>query len=138
MNVVYGNSDGGHKVNAWEKNLPSRIKLAYLPSLAEVKLRLTAVGPSLKELKDEVQDQIENFKRYASKYIYGYDSDTLQFKIGELLKERSFTIGTAESCTGGYLSHLITSVPGSSHYYKGSIIAYDNNIKIIVYSKIII
>ena len=113
----------------FEKNKDARIKLAYLPNIGKVRLRLTIKGEDKVELeavikaaKDEVVNNIEE-------YIYGFDEDSLEKNIGDLLVERKRTLGTAESCTGGYLAHLITSVSGSSAYYKGSIISYANEIK---------
>ena len=113
----------------FEKNKDARIKLAYLPNIGKVRLRLTIKGEDKVELeavikaaKDEVVNNIEE-------YIYGFDEDSLEKNIGDLLVERKRTLGTAESCTGGYLAHLITSVSGSSAYYKRSIISYANEIK---------
>lgn len=113
----------------FEKNKDARVKLAYLPNIGKVRLRLTIKGDDkelllklLESAKKEVVAQIEE-------YIYGYDNDTLEQNIGQLLLERNLTLSTAESCTGGYLAHLITSVSGSSAYFKGSIISYANEVK---------
>lgn len=116
-------------IKDWEENLPQDIKLAYLPSLGQVKLRLTALGDNLEKLKSEVDTQIKELNHLVGKYIYGYDTDEIEGVIGKMLKEKNQTIATAESCTGGYLAHLITSIPGSSNYYKGSIISYSNDVK---------
>ena len=118
------------KIIEWEEALPEHIKLAYLPSLGQVKLRLTALGDDLDALKEEVDDQIVKLKPLAGKYIYGYDKDEIELVIGKMLLKNSQTVATAESCTGGFLAHLITSIPGSSNYFQGSVIAYSNNIKI--------
>ena len=96
--------------------------------MGEVKLRLTVSGKS-NNLETRVAEEIEKLKVYAGKYIYGYDSDTIESVVGKILLERNETIATAESCTGGYLAHMITSVPGSSAYFLGSVIAYSNDIK---------
>lgn len=117
------------EIKEWEEALPEHIKLAYLPSLGQVKLRLTAVGPSMDDLKQQVEDQITSLKKYAWKYIYGYDKDEIQAVVGEILIENDLTISLAESCTGGYVSHLITSTPGSSAYYNGSVVPYQNEMK---------
>lgn len=127
--VGIGESYLSEKINEWENKLPSHIKLAYLPSLGEVKLRLTGTGATEAVLKEEVESQTIELKKYIEDYIYGYDSHTLPKVIGQHLLEKNLTISAAESCTGGYISHLITSVPGSSNYYRGSILAYDNEVK---------
>lgn len=124
-----GESILAEQIAAWEKELPKHIGLAYLPSAGEVKLRLTGTGTNQALVTAQIQEQIEIVLPLIEKYVYGYDNDTLEIVIGRLLKQQGKTLSTAESCTGGYLAHLITSVPGSSNYYKGSIIAYSNNIK---------
>ncbi len=127
--IGIGESWLADKIKPWTDSLPTNIGLAYLPSLREVKLRLTTSGNSLEQLKNEVDDQIEILKKYAGKYIFGYNKDTIELAVGEILATNKETISTAESCTGGYLAHMLTSVPGSSTYFKGSIIAYANEIK---------
>jgi nicotinamide-nucleotide amidase len=127
--VGIGESFLADKIASWEKSLPPHVKLAYLPSLGEVKLRLTSSGKLESDLKAESQELIEKLKPLAGEYIYGYDDDPLEVVIGNTLKEKKLTISIAESCTGGYLSHLITSVPGSSEYFLGSMIPYAYEIK---------
>ncbi len=117
-------------IEDWEDNLPENIGLAYLPSLGQVKLRLTATGGSLVELKRQVEEQIDIVTPLISQYIFGYDQDTIESTIGRDLAAAGLTIATAESCSGGYLAHMITSVPGSSVYFIGSVISYHNDIKI--------
>ncbi len=114
----------------WEKNLPDHIKLAYLPSLGEVKLRLTAMGDNFDFLVKDVEEQIQKSLPLISPYIYGYDMDSLQGVIGSLLKNKNKTVALAESCSGGYISHLITSIAGSSAYFNGAIVPYQNQFKI--------
>lgn len=116
-------------IREWESELPMHIRLAYLPKLAQVRLRLTAFGDDLDSLKREVEEQIDKVMPNITKYAYGFDNDELELIIGKLLLEKGFTIATAESCTGGYIAHQITSVPGSSAYYLGSIIPYHNQFK---------
>lgn len=116
-------------IKDWEKNLPSHIKLAYLPSLGHVKLRLTAFGENSKQLQDEVEIEIEKVKPIIEKYIYGYNKETLEEVIGILLKQQNKKVALAESCSGGYISHLVTSVAGSSDYFQGSLIPYHNHFK---------
>jgi nicotinamide-nucleotide amidase len=125
-----GESFLAEKISSWEKSLPPHIKLAYLPSLSEVKLRLTAVGDDLKKLEGETAMLVEKIKPLAGEYIYGYGEDPLEVVVGNLLREKKLKLAVAESCTGGYLSHLITSVAGSSDYFMGSVVPYAYEIKI--------
>lgn len=127
--VGIGESYLADKISDWEKSLPDHIRLAYLPGLGEVKLRLTGTGDSIDVLKQEMDALVEKLKPLAEEYIYGYGETPLQVVIGNTLREKKLKLSIAESCTGGYLSHLITSVPGSSDYYLGSIIPYDYEIK---------
>src|SRR5205085_1012860 len=117
------------KISDWEQALPSHVKLAYLPSLGEVKLRLTSSGSSGEELKKETDALTTSLQERIGQYIYGYGDDAIEVVIGKMLREKKLTISVAESCTGGYLSHLITSVPGSSDYFLGSMIPYAYEIK---------
>jgi nicotinamide-nucleotide amidase len=124
-----GESFLAEKIADWEKSLPPHIKLAYLPGLGEVKLRLTSTGKSLDALKIESNALAEQVKTRIGQFIYGYGDEPLEVVIGKTLLQRNLTLSIAESCTGGYLSHLITSVPGSSAYFLGSIIPYAYEIK---------
>ena len=124
-----GESFLAEKIEDWENNLPKNIALAYLPSAGIVRLRLSAKGTNQNELTELINTQVNSIKEIISEYIFGYDDETLEIIIGNLLKQKKKTLSIAESCTGGYLSHLITSVPGSSAYFKGSIISYANEIK---------
>ncbi|MFT7201898.1 MAG: nicotinamide-nucleotide amidase, partial [Algoriphagus sp.] len=112
-----------------ETALPSSIRLAYLPSLGHVKLRLTGFGNSKEELEKAIDEQIDAVMPLIGKYVYGFNTETLETAIAKLLKAEKKTIALAESCSGGYVSHLITSVPGSSTYYQGGIIPYHNQFK---------
>jgi len=113
----------------WENNLPETIKLAYLPQPGIVRLRFTANGNDQEELTKEVDDEIKKLYKLIPDLIFGYDNDTLEAVIGQLLTLKGQTLAIAESCTGGYISHLITSVPGSSNYFTGSVVAYSNAAK---------
>jgi nicotinamide-nucleotide amidase len=124
-----GESMLAEKISDWEDSLPKHIKLAYLPSLGEVKLRLTAIGNSEVTIEKEMADLTEKLKSRAGQFIYGLGNDPLEVVIGNHLREQKLTLSIAESCTGGYVSHLITSVPGSSEYFLGSIIPYAYEIK---------
>jgi nicotinamide-nucleotide amidase len=114
----------------WENNLPSTIKLAYLPSYDGVKLRLSSTGENRNQLEQAIENEIARLKLIIPKAIYSTSEQKVEEVIGELLLKNSATISTAESCTGGYISHLITKVSGSSAYYQGSVISYANEIKI--------
>jgi len=127
--VGIGESFLADKISSWETSLPAHIKLAYLPSLGDVKLRLTAIGESKEELIREVDSLVDRLIPLAGEYIFGYGEDPLETVIGKLLREQKLTLSIAESCTGGYVSHLITSVPGSSEYFLGSMIPYAYEIK---------
>ncbi|HHH52133.1 MAG TPA: competence/damage-inducible protein A [Bacteroidetes bacterium] len=110
-------------------DLPQHISFAYLPNLGRVRLRITAKGEDKEILEKEVESVIEKIKNRIGEYIFGYDDDTLEHALGVILKNKGLTLATAESCTGGMIAHKITSVPGSSEYFKGSIVAYSNEIK---------
>ena len=117
------------QIEEWENSLPSNIKLAYLPQPGIVRLRLTAEGPDEGILHQQVESEVLKLNVLIPEHIFGYDTETLELIIGRLLKERNATLATAESCTGGAIAQMITSVPGSSAYFKGSVVAYSNDIK---------
>lgn len=127
--VGIGESWLSDKIKNWEENLPDHIKLAYLPSLGMVRLRLTTTGNDLALMQKEVEDQTAKLLPIIKDYVYGFDEDTLEEVVGKLLKQQHKTVAFAESCTGGYISHRLTLVPGSSSYYNGSIIPYHNQFK---------
>jgi nicotinamide-nucleotide amidase len=116
-------------IEEWELNLPQNISLAYLPQPGMVRLRLSGTGEIDAEVRDQVNREAEKLNNLIPDYIYGYDDDKLEAIIGRLLTTKNQTLSTAESCTGGYIAHLITSIPGSSGYFRGSVVAYDNEIK---------
>lgn len=116
-------------IKDWENALPEHIRLAYLPSLGHVKLRLTAFGSEKTILERQVAEQIEAVMPLIDKYVYGYDEETLETVIGKLLKNAGKTLALAESCSGGYISHLVTSIAGSSAYFQGSVVPYQNEFK---------
>lgn len=118
------------KIEGWEVNLPSFVKLAYLPSPGRVRLRLSASGSNRNELMAAVDTAIGELKSIIGHLIYGEDTDSLQEVVGQLLLERNATLSTAESCTGGSIAGAITSVSGASAYFMGSIVSYDNEVKI--------
>ncbi|GAB4237668.1 MAG: competence/damage-inducible protein A [Ekhidna sp.] len=116
-------------IQDWEKELPKEIKLAYLPTMGTVKLRLTAKGDNEAELRDRMQAEIEKVLPVIDKYVYGFDNEDIEQAIGRMLREKKYMLAIAESCTGGYLAHKITSVPGSSEWFKGGMVPYSNELK---------
>lgn len=125
-----GESFLAKKIQAWESSLSKdNIKLAYLPSAGIVRLRLSASGNNEHKIVQTINDKIKELNGLIPSYIFGYENDTLEKLVGELLKKNDSVLATAESCTGGYIAHLITSVPGSSAYFSGSVIAYSDLIK---------
>ena len=114
----------------WEDGLPESIKLAYLPSPGRVKLRLSSTGKDRQQMQAVIDKEIELLHQIIPDNIYSAENEDLGALIGELLKAENKTLATAESCTGGYIAHLITRIAGSSEYYKGSVIAYANEIKV--------
>lgn len=127
--VGIGESWLSELIEEWEQSLPANMRLAYLPDPGIVKLRLTATGNDLNVIKMEVEKQVDELKIISGQYIFSFDRISLPEVIGEQLVEKNLSISTAESCSGGYLAHLFTSVAGSSRYFKGSVVAYDNEIK---------
>lgn len=123
-----GESFLAERISEFESTLPTNIKLAYLPNYGMVKLRLSAKGRSEKLLA-ELEAEFDMLKQKVSDVMVVDEDLTMQQVIGQLLQRSGKTVGTAESCSGGYIAHLITSVPGSSEYYKGSIVSYDNQVK---------
>jgi nicotinamide-nucleotide amidase len=115
------------KIKDWENQLPETIKLAYLPSLGVVKIRLSGYGQS--SVKIRIEEEVVKLQAILNTAIYGYDDETIETIVGKILIENHKTLATAESCTGGNIARLITSVPGSSAYFLGSIISYSNEIK---------
>src|SRR5258708_7140651 len=116
-------------IATFEEALPSSIKLAYLPNYGMVRLRLTIQGEDPMTLEKVLQQQFDTLKGLVSEWMATDEDISLQEAIGRLLKARGKTLGTAESCTGGYIAHLITTIPGSSNYFKGSVVSYANEVK---------
>ncbi len=118
----------------WEGNLPSHIHLAYLPSPGLIRLRLSAFGDDESVLEKEVEEQVIKLNKVIPEAIFGYGDDTIAEVVGRLLKAEKLKVSVAESCTGGYISHLITSISGCSKWFKGSVVAYSNEAKINILS----
>ncbi len=129
MTTGIGEAFLAEKIHTWETELPSFIKLAYLPSPGLVRLRLSAKGSHPEIVQNAVMQKVEELEKIIPEYIYGFDDEPLEKVVGDILKQKEKTLCTAESCTGGYISHLITSIPGSSDYFKGGVVAYSNEIK---------
>jgi len=117
------------KLAKWEENLPAEMKVAYLPSPGINKIRISITGTNEQELDKAIEQQISELNKYIPEAIFGFNEDEIQQVLGRKFTLKQKTIATAESCTGGYIAHLITSVSGCSEYYKGSIVAYSNEIK---------
>ena len=113
----------------FESALPTYIKLAYLPNIGMVRLRLTGSGQDEKVLAKEVNAQFESLKEAVKEYLVTDADETMEMVVGNLLKQKKQTVSTAESCTGGYIGHLLSKNAGSSQFYTGGIISYDNRIK---------
>ncbi|GEO05827.1 CinA-like protein [Adhaeribacter aerolatus] len=128
--VGLGESFLAERIGEWEEALPPHIKLAYLPSLSGVRLRLTGRAAGSANLEEQMDAQVEKLKTLIPQHIFALGEVPLEEAVGRLLKEKGFTIATAESCTGGHLAHKLTSIAGSSEYFMGSILAYHNHIKI--------
>jgi nicotinamide-nucleotide amidase len=124
-----GESGLADHISEFESALPSHIKLAYLPGYGMVRLRLTANAARKDGLERSLDDAFNNLKSLVKEWLVTDEDITLQEAIGKLLSGRKQTVSTAESCTGGYVAHLITSIPGSSTWFHGSVVAYDNEIK---------
>ncbi len=112
-----------------ELSLPSHIKLAYLPNYGMVRLRLTASGASEAILENELSGYFNQLLERTKDYLVIDEDIPMELVVGKLLKERNQTLATAESCTGGYIAHLITKHSGASAYYMGTVVSYDNRIK---------
>ena len=116
------------KIQEWEDGLDKRVKLAYLPSPGMVRLRLT-VAENFPGAEAYIEDRTQALIPLIGHRIYGYDTDTMENVIMRMLEDRKATVSFAESCTGGYLAHKLTSLPGSSHVYNGSVVAYGYDAK---------
>lgn len=131
MTYGMGESMVAEKIEDWEDALPSFIKLAYLPSYGKLRLRLSANGNDKKLLEQSIKKEIEKLHTIIGDIILGMeDGDTMEYTIGQLLKKQNATLATAESCTGGAIAKRLTSIPGASAYFVGSIISYTEQIKI--------
>ncbi len=130
MTYGVGESMLAEQIEDWENNLPSFVKLAYLPSPGRVRLRMSAKGTNEQELHNALNNLTQSLQLLIGDAIVGLDEDeAVEVIVGRLLKQKGKTISTAESCTGGKIAHLFASVEGASAYFKGSIIPYETQMK---------
>ncbi len=125
-----GESVIAERIEQWENNLPNDIKLAYLPNIGRVRLRLSGKGPNEELIKARIDKQIENLLPLISDIFVGYEEEaSLEEQVQKICIEKHYTIALAESCTGGEIASRITKIPGSSSFFKGSLVAYSTAIK---------
>ena len=130
--MTYGQGESviAERIEDWANKLPDFIKLAYLPSFGRVRLRLSAKGPEKQVLEDSLNTVLQELYLLLSDIITGHESGvTIEEHIGNLLKDSEKTLCTAESVTGGKIASTLVSVPGSSAYFNGSIVAYSSEMK---------
>jgi competence/damage-inducible protein CinA-like protein len=126
-----GESMVAERIENWEVNLPTFIKLAYLPAYGKLRLRLTAKGTNKHQLIKGINEEVEKLIKIIPEIILGFDeNETIEVVIGKLLSDKNQNMATAESCTGGNIAKIITSIAGSSNYFIGSIVAYQQSVKI--------
>lgn len=133
--LTYGTGESmlAERIEDWENNLPGFIRLAYLPSPGRVRLRLSARGADKEILEKAVDENVKSLSLILGDTIVGFDDDELlEAVVGKLLTEQKKTISTAESCTGGKIAQVLTSIPGSSKYFKGSIVSYAKEVKVSI------
>jgi len=128
-----GESMVAERIEDWENSLPDFIKLAYLPSPGRVRLRLSARGTDKAILEKSIAENVISLTKIIGEIIVGFDDDeTIEVVVGRLLKQYKKTIATAESCTGGKIAQVLSSVPGASAYFKGSVVSYSAEVKTTV------
>ena len=133
--LTYGQGESmvAERIEDWENNLPAFIKLAYLPSPGRVRLRLTARGENKEILEKSIQQNVHSLTKLIGDIIVGFDEDeTIELVVGRLLTQQGKTIATAESCTGGKIAQMLTSVSGASHYFRGSVVSYATDTKVTI------
>jgi nicotinamide-nucleotide amidase len=131
MTYGLGESAIANKIEDWENDLPSAIKLAYLPSLGKVRLRLSAKGDNKDEIKQLIASEAKKLYPLIGDIIYGEEEDeSIEASIGSILTDKGFTLATAESFTGGKIAEQLTAIPGASKYFKGSVVSYATETKI--------
>jgi len=118
------------RIESVTDTLPDYVKVAFLPSLGKVRVRLSTTGNNKKELQQLLDEKVKEIAALIPEFVYGYGDDKLEEVIGKILVQQGKALTVAESCTGGYISHRITANPGSSAYFDGSIVPYSNAIKV--------
>ncbi len=129
--VTYGigESNLADKIQGFETSLPSHIKLAYLPNYGIVRLRLSSVGIDKEKTESEIENLFQKLQKEVKEFLVTNEDAQMEKVLGQMLMSKNETISTAESCTGGYISQLLTSIPGSSAYFDGSMVTYSYNAK---------
>ena len=133
--LTYGQGESivAERIEAWEDGLPDFIKLAYLPSPGRVRLRITGRGNDKQKLQDTIDDLVKKLFELIGDIIVGTEeAETIEVVLGKLLTQKGKTISTAESCTGGKIAEVITSVAGSSNYFRGSVVTYATDTKVSI------
>ncbi|SEN84287.1 competence/damage-inducible protein cinA [Flavobacterium sp. CF108] len=133
--LTYGQGESlvAERIENWENNLPEFIKLAYLPNPGRVRLRMTARGADKEELEKAIEENVQSLDAIIHDIIVGYEeNETIETVVGKLLAKNNKTISTAESCTGGKIASLLSSVQGASRYFKGSVVSYATEAKVNV------
>lgn len=125
----YPESELAIALEDWEKNLPENLHFAYLPERKNIKLRITGIGKIKAELETEIDQEVEKLVPLIGERLDSTTRDAIEVILGEKLKELNLSISTAESCTGGHISFLLTSAPGSSDFFKGAVVSYATEIK---------
>ena len=129
LTIGEGESRLAAKIEDIEDRLPDHLKLAYLPGLGRVRIRLTGRHQDAEQLAQDLQQFGDEIRERLARFVFGEGTTTIEEQVGALLKAKGLSLGTAESCTGGLLAHQITTVPGSSAYFEGSIVSYSNDLK---------
>jgi nicotinamide-nucleotide amidase len=124
-----GESYLSEMIKDFETALPVNIKLAYLPNYGMVRLRLSTSGPEQYVVERDVQQQFDKLQSLVKEYLVTNVDEPIEAAVGKLLKNKGKNVSTAESCTGGYIAHLFTAMPGSSAFYEGSVVSYSNEVK---------
>ena len=124
-----GESVIADRIANFEAALPAEIKLAYLPNYGMVRLRLTTSGVNKTKVDAEIDNYFSELQTYVSDYLVTIEDESLEVVVGKLLLKKNKTMSTAESCTGGYIAHLLTTLPGASAFYTGSVVSYSYKAK---------
>jgi nicotinamide-nucleotide amidase len=133
--LTYGQGESivANRIEAWEDSLPDFIKLAYLPSPGRVRLRLTGRGSDEQLLRTTIDDLVKRLYELIADIIVGVEEEeTIEVVLGKLLTQKGKTVATAESCTGGKIAEVITSISGSSNYFRGSVVSYATDTKVSI------